>query len=398
MYTYTTKQAVASRLQSLGALTRGDRRAAGTGGTTIQSFAIEGKYGKRAVDELIHLVFKGTLADGENAPEIVLEKFSGDDGLAKFCAEARVALEAMTVGIADHKNVVAGSDRLRRFMNRLLGVQIDLQDDIFDCFSRLMEHFISEDKNLGKYQEGISDVAGSNKKVAAREKLYECPRSGAVTEHVLLTSDRGVSWEEARTLLKEQKSYSVENELIGDLSGFYESDGVKDDFKYVLVICRKQPSGIKRSPYYIYVRPNTGNSRTEYNRSDVSRMKLVHNPGETLQKWWDKIYTFYYEKCAHIKYSGRCHFASSCEYGKRTKKIHLITGLCLPFWKELSKFVGSNNQRQCKVVRVQPDDDSARLVGIHVHQDHLQEIKAIIKRGTRSDVGIEDRGKRMVDR
>ena len=70
-----------------------------------------------------------------------------------------------------------------------------------------MEHFISEDKLLGKYQEGISDVAGKNKKVVTKEKLYECPRSGAVTEHVLLTSDRGVSWDEACSLLKEQKRY-----------------------------------------------------------------------------------------------------------------------------------------------------------------------------------------------
>ena len=38
--------AVASRLQSLGALMRGDRRAAGLGGCVMQSFAIEGKYGR----------------------------------------------------------------------------------------------------------------------------------------------------------------------------------------------------------------------------------------------------------------------------------------------------------------------------------------------------------------
>ena len=90
-----------------------------------------------------------------------------------------------------------------------------------------------------------------------------------------------------------------------------------------------------------------------------------------------------------------------CEFGKRTKPIHLITGLCLPFWKDLQTCMRSRSadskRMGIKVVRVQPDEaDSKRLVGILV-TDKLEEVKTIIKRGTQSDVGIEDRVEHMVD-
>ena len=145
--------AVASRLQSLGALTRGDRNAAGTGGTTIQSFSIEGKYGKKAVKQLINIIFTGRLSTGEKAPEYVTEMFGGEDGLDAFCERARPVFTVMALEPSEKKDT---SDQLKRFMNRLLGVPLDLQNQIFDFFTQLMDHYIKEDKLLGQYQGGDS--------------------------------------------------------------------------------------------------------------------------------------------------------------------------------------------------------------------------------------------------
>ena len=126
--------AVASRLQSLGALTRGDRRAAGTGGTTIQSFAIHGKYGRKALDELINIVFTGRMSTGEETPDYVLELFSSDDGLEKFRVAAKQAFVGMCLTLGENYKIQSGAERLKRFLNRLLGVKIDLQDKIFSFF------------------------------------------------------------------------------------------------------------------------------------------------------------------------------------------------------------------------------------------------------------------------
>ena len=381
--------AVASRLQSLGALTRGDRRAAGTGGTTIQSFAIEGKYGRKALDELVNVAFTGTMGDGKKPPSYITEMFVGEVEMAKFCAGAKEALESMAISLGENKKVQSGADRLRHFLNRLLGVKLDLQEEIFCFFSQLMELFISEDKANGKYEEGISDVAGKNKRVVKVERLYECPRTGAVTEYIQLTTDRGVSWEEAERLLEEQKAYSVEHELEDDRSGFYE--GGSGDYKYFLAIRRKQPPGVKNSPYYIFVRPNTGNSRVDSHKSELRGRTRVRRPGPDVKRHWESVWKFYETKCSHYRSRNYCALGDTCFYGKRMAKIHLITGLCLPFWKDVASKMG------CRVVRIQPDDGSKRLVGIHILPGKVQEIKDIIKKGTRSDVGIEDRTSRMTD-
>jgi hypothetical protein len=135
-------------------------------------------------------------------------------------------------------------------------------------------------------------------------------------------------------------------------------------------------------------------------KGELREKTLVRQPetDAALKKCWDTVFNFYYNKCTHIRNNGRCLEGPTCEYGKRTKKIHLITGLCLPFWKELSKLVaGKSNARQCKVVRVQPDDGSKRLVGILVLPGKVDEVIQIIKRGTQSDVGLEDRAARMKD-
>jgi len=382
--------AVASRLQSLGALTRGDRRAAGTGGTTIQSFAIEGKYGRKALDELVNIAFTGTMGDGSKPPAHITEIFEGEEEMAKFCKAAKEALDGMAISLGEHKKVQSGAERLRRFLNRLLGVQLELQDQIFCFFSQLMEIFVAEDKLKGKYEEGISDVAGKNKRVVKIEKLYECPRTGAVTEYVQLTTDRGVSWEEAVRLLEEQKAYSAEYELVDDKSGFYEGSSTNSDFKYFLAIRRKQPPGVKNSPSYIFVRPNTGNSRTDSYRSELRYHTRVE-PGADVKRHWESVWKFYELKCTHYKQKNYCVLGDKCDYGKRTKKIHMITGLCLPFWKDVASKMG------CRVVRIQPDDGSRRLVGILLLPDRVDEVKDIIKRGTRSNVGMEDRTTRMKD-
>jgi hypothetical protein len=83
--------------------------------------------------------------------------------------------------------------------------------------------------------EGICDVAGKQKRVVKTERLYECPRTGSVTDYVQLSTDRGVSWEEAIAMLENQKIYSAEHDLIDDRSGFC---------KYVRISCANIHHGI----------------------------------------------------------------------------------------------------------------------------------------------------------
>lgn len=313
------------------------------------------------------------MSEGQPTPESISDMFDAQGGFEKFQEGAKKALDGMELALgATCRGEGIGSDGLKRFLNRLLGVPLELQDRMFLFFSALMEHFISQDKIVGKYSEGISDVAGKNKHIKSKELLYECPRTGAVTEHVEILTDRGVSWEEAERLLAEQQAYCDEHALVDDRSGFYKADGRNEDFLYFLALRKRQPLGVKRSPYYIYVRPNTGNSRNDYPKAEL-RYKTKVKPSLAIKRWWDEIFNFYYDKCTHIRNHGRCKFADSCEYGKRTHKINIITGLCLPFWKDISSTLRRTNSR-FKVVRIQPDDGSQRLVGIFVPHPQIDDV------------------------
>jgi hypothetical protein len=83
--------AVANRLQSLGALTQGDRRAAGYSQDLV-SFAIDGAHGVRALDQLLDIV-----KNPHNSPEATeLPEFSKSvQNVMSWAVEARSQLEAV---------------------------------------------------------------------------------------------------------------------------------------------------------------------------------------------------------------------------------------------------------------------------------------------------------------
>ena len=279
-----------------------------------------------ALSDFMSIVFTGRLTSQEKTPEYIAEMFASDDDFESFRLNAGAALTSL--GVFDEDSTKKATEELHRFMNRLLGVTIDLQAQMFTFFSQLMEYYIAQDKLLGKYEEvmslhhicrctiaglhlvilyvnddctrsqGICDVAGKNKHVCKVEKLYECPRTGAVTEYVHLASDRGVSWEEANRLLEEQKEYASENNLQDDRSGFYRDDSSQKDFRFVLALRRKQAAGDSRLARYIFIRPNTGNSRQDYSRVEL-RYKTKVPPSAHIQAWWVELYEYYYDKCTH---------------------------------------------------------------------------------------------------
>jgi hypothetical protein len=293
------------------------------------------------------------MTGGESTPEGITEMFDVHGSFDKFRAGAAEALEGMDMPMGKtSREEFISADLLKRFLNRLLGVRLELQDQMFLFFSQLMELFISEDKKAGKYSEGISDVAGKNKQVARRELLYECPRTGAITEHVEVRTDRGVSWEEAERMLEEHEAYSEEHEILDDRSGFYKDEGTNADYRYFLALRKSQPLGDKRSPYYILVRPNIGNSRVDYPKREL-RHKTPVRSSQAIKRWWDELYHFYESKCTHLRQRKYCSNGElgRCGYGTRMRRIHIITGLCLPFWKDIAASL--ETKTGCRVVRIQ---------------------------------------------
>ena len=390
--------AVARRLQALGALTQGDRRASGTGGRSIQAYNIEAKYGNLALKEFMEEVDYGSrLNNLKGTPDFIAEVHPGKtpgDSLRQFLQDAREALEAAGYGPEDYSKAKAA--KLKTFLNRVLGVKLELQNLIFRYFMWLMSERITKDKNSGEYQEGIVDIAGSIIDLVRLQDLFECPRTGAKTQRALLRTDRGVSWDKAQEILKEHLEYAKEHGVEDSDSGFYSSkdahDHVASATPVVLVLQQRTSHGAvgnMRSKFFHVIRPNTGHSAQLFDRDHIKHnFQAVAATSPPTKGNWDKLFAFYERKCGHKV----CH-AMNCSYKKRTTQHHLIVGLVLPFWKDVKRIV-----KFPKVVRVQPTDGSKRLVGLRVWPDKIDEVCDVITRGAAAGSGAEDdREERIVN-
>lgn len=121
--------AVARRLQALGALTQGDRRASGTGGRSIQAYNIEHNYGMKALKEFMQQLDHGRPTNNlKVVPDFIVAAFpdhSPDGSMRKFMAEAAEALDA---GGFCQAQFGKSNSKLKTFLNRVLGVKLDMQN------------------------------------------------------------------------------------------------------------------------------------------------------------------------------------------------------------------------------------------------------------------------------
>lgn len=131
---------VAKRLESLGALTHGDRRATET--RNLSQFNVENKYGREA----LHTVLKNIIL-----PDNEMKKSDDKEKLLLF-SEIKASLAG--VGIAEGAIVLA-SVEMSRFLNRILGMPVDLQNTLFEYFCDTLDEIIAREKRTGKFDMGI---------------------------------------------------------------------------------------------------------------------------------------------------------------------------------------------------------------------------------------------------
>uniref|UniRef100_A0A8C1NE23 Protein strawberry notch homolog 2 n=1 Tax=Cyprinus carpio TaxID=7962 RepID=A0A8C1NE23_CYPCA len=175
---------VAKRLESLGALTHGDRRA--TESRDLSQYNFENKVGAYSP----------------------LSKGMIDVGI--FCKEPRL-------GLNTEKDCT-----ITKFLNRILGLEVYQQNSLFQYFTDNFEYLINKDKKEGKYDMGILDLAPGNDEIheETQEKFLTPgnPQEGQVILYKI-SVDRGMNWKEA---------CSKAEKLTGDYEGFYLSNKVHD--------------------------------------------------------------------------------------------------------------------------------------------------------------------------
>lgn len=139
---------VAKRLESLGALTHGDRRA--TESRDLSQFNIDNKYGKSALETVMKTIM------GYDSPMVPPPKdYKGD-----FFKDIAAAL--VGVGLIVNSEQMPGVlsldkdyNSIAKFLNRILGMPVELQNRLFTYFTDTLTATITQAKKIGRFDLGI---------------------------------------------------------------------------------------------------------------------------------------------------------------------------------------------------------------------------------------------------
>lgn len=167
----------------------------------------------KALHDLMQQIDYGSPLDYSKAvPDFIVEAYPAsnpNESIRRFLEEAGDAMDKAGFG---HAQFVKSNSKLKTFLNRVLGIKLDLQNIVFTYFMKLMNDRIGKDKANGEYQQSIVDISGSVIELVKLTDLFECPRTGAKAQRALLRTDRGVSWEKANEILAEVETVESRNE------------------------------------------------------------------------------------------------------------------------------------------------------------------------------------------
>ena len=158
---------IARRLDSLGAITRGQRDSqTAMGGSDAALFResdnLESLYAKAALRQFYGALWRGSIQGW------TLERFEKATGL-KLTWEG---------------NLKEDLPPMSRFLNRLLALPIAEQNQLFAELEARIAANIEQAIDAGSYEVGVETVTADSLVIAGRETLYEHPGTGAATELV----------------------------------------------------------------------------------------------------------------------------------------------------------------------------------------------------------------------
>ena len=157
---------IARRLDSLGAITRGQRDSQTAMGGDQALFRasdnLESLYAKTALRQFYMALWRGAI-----------EGWS----LADF-------EEATGLKLVHEGALKEDLPPMSRFLNRLLALPIAEQNQLFAALETRIESNIEQAMEAGSYEVGVETVRADSLSTAGRETLYEHPRTGAVTDLV----------------------------------------------------------------------------------------------------------------------------------------------------------------------------------------------------------------------
>ena len=304
---------IARRLGSLGALTKGDRSAANSG--DLAKYNFETEEGRAALCLALTRIVRNGNVPGLANPRQTLRDIgllvTNSDGVEEVRTE-------------DLYNVP-------RFLNRVLALDVDQQNALFDYYADLFDQTVRFAKANGTFDEGVTDI----KALAIR---LSKPPSIVHTDE---------------TTKAETTHYTLEVDVPSTAVPFEEADQLRKRKAGAFFRHRKNGNFILALESGRHTDPENGNSYRTFSvsRPEAPRSSYIHeddlankyravSPAKA-RDWWIRAH-------AAVPAIG-------------TIETHIIGGAIIPLWQRFK----THEEARLRVARV-TTDDGQRIVGVRI--------------------------------
>jgi len=290
---------IARRLDTLGAITRGQRQTGGQGLFRPED-NLESQYGRDALRQLYMLLARGKVEGCS------LEAFEDASGLK----------------LVDSNGLKDELPPITTFLNRLLALTIELQNILFTAFEQLLTARIDGAIASGTYDAGLETLRAESVVVTDRRAIYLHPATGAETRLLTITQrerNRPVSLDDALGRLSDRRAVPLINERSNRAAVQFPAPSFMLDDGEI-----------------------------------ENRVRLIR-PMEQHSVPLKMMAERHWLEADHERFSAAwlAELADIPEFSEST--IHIVAGLLLPIWKRLPN-------ESTRVYRLQTDDGE-RIIG-----------------------------------
>jgi len=311
---------IARRLGNMGALTKGDRRAEKAG--NLDKYNLESKEGRSALNIILTNIMRGVEVAGiDDAKQAVR-----DMGLART---------------VDGIEQVPDSEKtnIPRFLNRLLSLEVDRQNALFDYFYSTFQETLEYLKQQGKLDDGMEDLKAVSVYVAEPPQVLHIDA---------LTGARTVYYNLSLKVAAQPATLAALS--ASDIHQFYQH---RDNSSFVAVrrtLSHTDPETGERYQMYSISKP-AGRNLSYIRENELNHKYRIVSKAKA-ESWW-------LEEESKIP-----------PFEQRT--VHLLSGALLPIWKYLKTL----SQDALNIVRT-TTDDGMRLVGVKISEEWLSDIRKV---------------------
>ncbi|KAK9862957.1 hypothetical protein WJX84_010635 [Apatococcus fuscideae] len=388
----------AKRLQSLGALLKGDRRALGAG-ADLKEFDIDNKYGIAAVKHCLQdIIGETSVMPGVQVPSLPAHLHDPNGGSAdlQFFNYMQISLSGvgllnrkMRRGVLDYYIEPKAMEKVSMFLNRLMVMPTYDQELLFSFFMSTLDAVIQVAMSKRQYDTGIQNMNASytGVRVISREIIFTEPTTGGHAFATHLAADRGLSWEGALARLHEEaeRLRGLGKDISVSSSGFWIGSNTDNQGQtghpYVSLAVEVKKAERHATRQLWVFRPNNhiGSMFTEAGHKEHHR-KVSEAQAKRHWIFWHS----YLEKgCMHGKVCSRKQRGDSCFYGSRIVPAFVISGAVLPLLSRVYGIVerschgrpaGDKKKPPPRVIKVTLDTAEV-IVGMSIVKEDLQLVK-----------------------